>query len=156
MPHAFYEWEGHEHTHDERGSDWYWVLGIVATGGAIAAILFGDVLFGIVIILAAIAIALQATKHPPLHRFALTDHGLQIGTRLFPYENITSFSLLEYIDETFPPAISIKTSSILFPHFIIPLSGVDADAVFEFLEAHVPHVPHYPTFSDHLMSWLRI
>lgn len=156
MPQVFYEWQGHEYTHEERGADWYWALGIVATGAALTAILFGDILFGIVIILAALALALQATKRPALHRFALTDRGFQIGSRIFPYENIASFSMIEYIDETIPPAVSLKTTSILFSHLIVPLQGVEPDDVFNFLEQHVPHIPHHPTFADHLASWLRI
>ncbi|MBU6323476.1 hypothetical protein KGQ55_02195 [Patescibacteria group bacterium] len=156
MPRIAYEWQGHEYAFEKHGADWYWALGIVALGAAIASVLFGNVLFALVIVLGAAAIGLQATKRPTLHRFALTDTGLIISSRFYPYENIDSFSLIEYLDESLPPALSLKTTGVLSPHLIIPLEGVDPDDIFSYLEQHVPHVPHEPTLTDHLAVWLRL
>lgn len=156
MPRIAYEWEGHEYAFEERGADWYWALGIVAAGASVTAVLFGDVLFALVIVLGAIAIGLQAMKRPALHRFALTDQGVEVGTRLYPYENIMSFSMVEYLDETLPPALSLKTTGIFAPHLLIPLEDVDPDEVFEYMEQHVRHEVHEPTLTDHLSGWLRL
>ncbi len=156
MPHAAFEWQGHEYAIEDRSADWYWALGIVATGAAITAVLFGNVLFALVIALGTAAIALEAAKQPALHQFALSEHGIQIGSRIYPFENILSFSFVEYLDETLPPALSIKTTSIFAPHLMIPITDVDPIAIFDFLETHVPHEPHEPTFTDHLSVWLRL
>src|SRR3989344_4411045 len=39
-------WSAYEHDHIERGSDWYWALGVVAISIAITAIILHDLLLG--------------------------------------------------------------------------------------------------------------
>ncbi|OYV27650.1 MAG: hypothetical protein B7W98_01340, partial [Parcubacteria group bacterium 20-58-5] len=125
---ALLEWEGREYDHNPKDADWYWALGIIAVAGAVAAVLFADYLFAVLIVVAAAALALHAAKQPPLHRFRLVENGLMIGDELHPFERMTSFSVLEDIEGKLPPMISIKTESWLSPHLVIPLAGVDADA----------------------------
>src|SRR5665213_1654558 len=127
------EWQGKEYEYDEKTADWYWALGIIATAAVLACILLGDFLLALLIIVAAVAIGLQSAKRSAMHRFSLTDHGLVINSDLYPYDKMYSFSILEYIDETVPPKLSIKTAHLLASHLVIPLEGVDAISVYEFL-----------------------
>ncbi|KKS83436.1 MAG: hypothetical protein UV60_C0041G0011 [Parcubacteria group bacterium GW2011_GWA2_43_11] len=39
------EWTDHEYKHFEKGSEWYWALGLVSVAGAVAALIFNNVLF---------------------------------------------------------------------------------------------------------------
>ena len=141
---------------NEKSADWYWALGILATAIAIASVLFGNVLLAIVIIAAATAIALAGSKHPAVHRFLLTDEGLVVDQTLFLYDTIISFSVLEYLDETLPPFLSVKTKGILVPHISVPLENVDPDAVYNFLSSHLTEEAHPPTAADHLIELFRI
>ena len=61
------EWEGREYDHNPKSADWYWVLGIIAVAGTVASILFGNYLFAALVVIAASAFALHASKEPPLH-----------------------------------------------------------------------------------------
>lgn len=151
---ALLEWEGREYDHNPKSADWYWALGIIAVAGTVAAALFGNYLLALLIVIAAAALALHAAKHPPLHRFQLVEQGIIIGDELHPFERMTSFSVLEDVEGEFPPMISIKTESWLSPHLIIPLEGVDADAVYAYFLQHVDEGEHAHTFSDLVAAWL--
>ena len=148
------EWEGREYEHAPKSADWYWVLGIVAGASAVSAALFGNYLLSILVLIAATAIALHATKRPSTHRFRLVESGLMIGEELHPYERMMSFSVLEDIEGTLPPILSIKTESWHSPHLEIPLEGVDADLLYAYLLHHVDEKEHSLAFSDLVAAWL--
>ena len=154
MPRVVYEWEGIEYDHNPKSGDWYWAVGIVATAGALAAILFGNVLLAVLVVVAAAALALHAVKTPGIHRFALTEQGVMIGEELHPFDQIRSFSVFEYIEGDKPPVLSIKTESWLSPHLLIPLGGVDADGVYKYLLTHVHEAEHPHTINDVVAAWL--
>ncbi len=151
---AIMEWEGREYDHSPKSADWYWALGIVAVASAIASLLFGNILLGILIIIAAVAIALHATKEPPVHIFRLVDTGLMVGEDLHPYERMHSFTVLEDIEGELPPLLSIKTESWHSPHLVIPLAGVDADLIYTYFLHHVDEADHQHTVSDLVAAWL--
>ncbi len=156
MPEAIFEWHGSEYEHSEKGADWYWAVGVVATALIIAAILFGNYLFAFLVITAAAAIALHAAKHPPTHHFRLTDKGLVIDNDLHPFERMRSFTVFEYIDGNHPPMLSIKTDGWFHPHLVIPLHNVDADGVYAYLLTTVHEEDHEHTLSDLVAAWLKL
>lgn len=153
-PRAAFAWEGVEYEHRERGPDWYWALGIIAVASMVAAVLFGNYLFALLVLSAAIALGLHGAKKPPMHRFLLTEDGLIIGEELHPYGRMRSFAVLEYVEGDRPPVLSIKTEHWLAPHLLIPLNDVDADGVYGYLLDRVEEGEHPPTFADMLAGWL--
>jgi hypothetical protein len=153
---VYFEWEGRETEREPKGADWYWALGILAAAATIAALLFGDYLLTILIIVAATTIALHAAKHPPIHRFELTDEGLVVGSDLHRYERMRSFAILEYIEGDRPPVLSIKTESWLAPHLLIPLENVDADALYVFMLGQVDEGNHPHTIADVVAAWMGL
>jgi len=148
------EWEGREYDHNPKSTDWYWSLGIVAVAGIIASILFGGYLIAVLILIAAVAIALHASKVPPIHRFRLVEEGIVIGDETHLFAHMISFSVLEDVKGELSPMLSIKTESWLSPHLIIPLAGVDADYVYEYFLHHVDEDEHKHTFTDVVAAWL--
>ncbi|MGD0328671.1 MAG: hypothetical protein ABSB00_03120 [Minisyncoccia bacterium] len=151
---ALFEWEGREYDHAPKSADWYWALGIVATAAAVASVLFSNYLLAILVIVAASAIALHAAKQPPLHHFRLVERGLFIGDELHPFERMISFSVLEDIEGELPPLLSIKNETWLSPHLVIPLEGIDADAVYAYFLQYVNESEHSHTFADLVAAWL--
>jgi len=151
-----FEWQAAEYEFQEKSADWYWALGIIATAAVIAAVLFGNVLLALVIVAAAIAIALQAAKRSKVHRFAITEQGLEIGMRLYPYDTMLHFSVLEYPDHDVPPALSIKTRSLLSPHLLVPIVDVDPDEVYEYLSFHLAEGNHEASVIDRLVEMFQL
>ena len=151
---ALFEWEGREYDHNPKHADWYWSLGIVAAACAIASLLFGNYLLAVLIVAAAGALALHASKVPPLHRFKLAEDGIVIGEEFHPFERMESFSVLEDVEGEFPPMLSIRTGSWFSPHLIIPLSGVNADDVYAHFLQRVDEAEHRHTVADVVAAWL--
>ncbi len=151
-----FEWQAKEYEFQEKSADWYWALGIIATAAVIAAVLFENILLALVIIAAAISIALQAAKRSKIHRFAITEQGLEIGERLYPYDTMLHFSVLEYPDHDLPPALSIKTRSLLTPHLLVPLVDVDIDDVYEYISIHLAEGNHEASIIDRMVEMFQL
>lgn len=151
-----FAWRAPEYHINEKSPDWFWALGILAFAIAVAAILFGNVLLAVVVICAAGSIALVAKRKPKEHFFAITEEGIVVDNDLWPYDSVISFSMIEYLDETLPPFLSVKTRSILVPHFSIPVQGVDADEVYEFLSNNLAEEDHKMTASEYIIELFRI
>jgi len=151
-----FEWVAKEYEQDEKPFEWYWGLGIIAVTSIIACLLFENYLLAVVFFFATLTIGLQTAKEPKMHHIALSDRGLAIEHRLYPFEIMHSFSMFEYIDSSKPPVLSIKTNSLLSPHFLIPLDGVDADAVYAFLFAYIDEGAHEETLLDKAVEFLGL
>ena len=151
-----FEWQGKNYGPDERGSDWYWALGIVAVAAIIACILFSNIILALVIAAASVTLALQTMKRPRIHRFAVTDVGVVIDDNLYPYASMLHFSVLEYIDPALPPALSIKTKNLLAPHLLIPIVGPDPIDVYEYISNHLDEGNHHESVMDRLVDLLRL
>lgn len=153
---VIFEWEGHEYAFEEKGADWYWALGIIATAAVIACILFNNLILALVVATGSGALALQAARRPREHYFAITDRGVVIDQNLYLYESMLSFAVLEYADETMPPSLSIKTRNFLSPHLLIPIVNHDPVRIYEFFLAQVPEGKHHESVFDHLIELLRL
>ena len=133
------KWSAYEHEHIERGSDWFWALGVVAVSAALTSILFHDVLFSVLIILAAVTLGLLARTPPQLTEFELSDKGIRIHGTLHRYNEIISFWVEdEYHHDR--PLLLIDTTKFLSPNFIIPIEHVDPQLVRAYLKERAKEV----------------
>ena len=132
-------WSAYEHEHIERGSDWYWALGIIAVSAAITSILFGNVLFAILIAVASGTIGLLAARPPELHEFEISQSGIRTGHVLHDYESIIAF----WIDEESgpEPLLLVDTTKMMAPNLVIPLADIDPETVRDILIEHVDEIP---------------
>ena len=131
-------WSAYEHEHIERGSDWFWALGVIAASGALTSILFGNFLFALVVLLAATTIGLIAQKPPELHEFELSEKGIRIGQTFHPYDTVISFWVDEELEQ---PLLLIDTTTIMSPNLIIPVAEMHPDELREYLRPHAQEVP---------------
>lgn len=150
-----FEWYGTEYAFEERGSDWYWALGIISAATILTAILFGNVLLALVILVGAATVGLQAAKIRREHHFAVYEDGIAIDDDLYLYDDMRDFAILEYLDETLPPALSIKTNHILSPHLLIPINDHDPVDVYEYISQHLPEGMHEETLIERITALLR-
>ncbi|MEO6536888.1 MAG: hypothetical protein ABIT47_04300 [Candidatus Paceibacterota bacterium] len=150
-----FAWDGQEYSFEERGSDWYWALGIITVAATVTSILFSNILLALVIVAGAATIALQAAKHRRTHHFAIYDNGIAIDNNLYLYKDMRHFGILEYIDPTLPPALSIKTNHILAPHLLIPIHEYDPEEIYNYVSFHLPEGDHNETLIDRAVSILH-
>ncbi len=133
-------WSAYEHEHIERGSDWYIALTITTVAIAIIAILFSDLLFALLIIIAAFVIALLSRTPPELAQFELSERGVRINGRLHRYHEIISF-WVEDEHHTDRPLLLIDTTKFMAPNFIIPIEHIEPHVVRAYLKEHAKEVP---------------
>lgn len=129
-------WEAPEHHHVEKGSDWFWVLGLIAGGGAIAALVLGNVLFSIVVLLGAIIMALFALNDPRVIPFAVTARGVRIGTMIHTYNTLESYCIDEEHERG--PQLLVKSARMFMPLLILPLPKEHVDSVEDLIAARLP------------------
>ena len=129
-------WEGYPHYHAERGSDWFWILGIITIAVTVATVVLGDILFGIVIFIAGIVAGLQAMHEPKMIPFSITSRGITIDEKTYPYATLESF----YIDDEHRhgPHLLIKSQKLFMPLIIVPLPEDAVDDVEEMIANRLP------------------
>ncbi len=139
------EWHAPEYEHRERSTDWQWSVALGA--GLIALILFyfGNLLFGLVIILAAASIILYARRPPQEITFALTAKGLLAGRELYPYKTIKHFSIPKDGEK-----LIIESSRVFLPRITIPIEPPIASRLRDELKRRIKEVEH----EDHLLDTL--
>ena len=112
-------WEAPEHMHTQKGSDWFWVLWIIAICAAMAVFFLGNFLFAIVILVGAASMALLAAREPAIIEYAVTTRGVRIGDRLYPYSTLDSF----FLDEENPlgTQLLLKSKRLFMPLIVMPI-----------------------------------
>ena len=124
-------WEAPEHNHNEKGRDWFLALAILVISIAVAAYLFDNILFSLLVVVAGAAMALSATKRPSIIPFAVTVRGIRIDDRLYPYSTLQAY----HIDEDHPdgPQLLVLSKQKLMPLLVLPLPEDYIDDVEDIL-----------------------
>ncbi len=143
-------WSAYEHEHIERGSDWFWALGIIAISAALTSILFANVLFAALILVAATTIGLIARHPPELHEFEISEKGIRAGKTMHSYENIISFWVDEEADQ---PLLLVDTITFMSPNLIIPLNDIGPETVRAYLRERVEEVPMKEPLAHKIMEF---
>ncbi len=147
------EWHGEESEFKPKSSSWYWTLGILSVGSAIAAFIIDNFLFGIILILAGFTTALVGSRHPAMHHFRLTNRGIHVGEQLFRWDNIMHFA----IEEQEPKKLLFELKQGVVKVMTIPLANVDYRKVrMELKNRNLEEVEHLNTFAARLSDWMGL
>lgn len=126
------EWKALEHHHEEKSNDWFWATGIVTVGIAVLSVYFNNLLFAILILLAAFASILNSHTRPRILNYSLTRKGITVGKKLYPYSELESFWV---IDEEVHDKILVRSKKTFMPLLVLPYdsSKTDPDEIADFL-----------------------
>ncbi len=146
------EWEAHEYEHKERSSDWFWAVGIISVAIAIVSFILGNVIFGILVIIAAFALSIFANRPPAVVDVSINERGITRGKIHYPYQTLESF----WIDTEHPEKkIILKSQKMLMPLIVIPLGeGVDIDDLHEVLSQFLKEEYHSLPIIEKLLDYL--
>ncbi len=132
-------WHAYEHDHIEREKSWFIALGVIAICIAIISTIFGNVLFGLLILVGAGTLALLAKTPPTLIEFEVSDRGVRVGHTMHRFEEIIAFWVEDH--DVDPPVLLIDTVKWMSPNLSIPLVDVDPKEVREFLAERAEEIP---------------
>ena len=142
------EWQTEEYEYKHKSPDWFWALGIIAVASAVAAVLFGNFLFAIVIILGSVTLSLHAGRRPEIINYRIDKKGVRSGNTLYPYATLNSFCIDE--DDRF---LILESDRLLVPHVFLPLPrDADMDEIHEYLLQNLAEKEHGVPITQKVMD----
>ncbi|MCC7543671.1 hypothetical protein IT415_03110 [bacterium] len=128
-------WQNAQQSGQHRPTQWYIVMGVVAAGSIIAAILLQSWFFIPLGILVPIALTKYGAKGTEAHSYELTTYGVVIDGKHYPYDSFKSFFGVENDGVPVFELVPLKRFSIL-----VTLHGTHdvADDIAEILSSVLP------------------
>jgi len=145
-------WKAHEYEHKKNSTDWFWGVGVIAVAFAIIAVIYGNILFAIFILLGAFTLIMYAVRKPKEVDFEINRRGVVVEGTLYPYTTIESFWIRESERDR---KLVLQSEKILMPHIVIPLSDeIDYEFLHEFLLEFLEEEEHHEGLADVVMDYL--
>ena len=145
-------WEAPEHTHIEKTTDWFWVVGLLAIAASAAAFIFGNILFGLVIIFGAVALVIHAFREPAVIPFAITARGVQIDEDVYPYSTLTGYSF--DLENRNGPQLLLQNRKALAPFLILPIPEEYIDEIEDIISLRLPEEDLEEPLSHQILEFL--
>ena len=143
------EWDAPDHLHTEKNNDWYWAVGIVTITATALAFMFGNVIFGILILIGVFALLVHAGKKPKIIHVQINDRGLVVDDILYPFIALESF----WIDaHERPGKILLKSLKTFMPYIIVYIDEVDPEEVRDVLLNYIAETEHHEPLSQKIME----
>ena len=140
-------WHVETHEHRERTPDWYWGLGLLSIAGAGLSIFFGNLLFGMIILIAAASLGTLMARGPREHLVRIDQRGLAMDGTLYRWDKIESF----WVEERRRPQLLVTTEGILHPQLVIPLGDRSrAQNVRQYMKHHAREEEQEPHLGEHI------
>jgi hypothetical protein len=114
----------------DRHPDWLWTVGLVSVLGAVLCFFYGNIFFGIFLLIAGAVVILYALKHPKELEITINEDGVKINEILIDYKSIPSFWLDESGKED---KLLLLVKGSFVPMLSFHLVGVKAEDVRELL-----------------------
>lgn len=146
-------WSASEFIEHEKPHGWYAILAVGAV--LLAAILYflvRDVITVVVVSIAAILLGVVAARKPKSMDYSLSQAGLRIGEKNYPYSTFKSFSMIE---EGAIDSIQLMPLKRIVPPVSIYFPPEQGDQIFEILAAYLPHEDREHDPLDKLMRRLH-
>ena len=133
-------WSALEFEKKDRHPDWLWYVGLVFGLAAVISFFYGNIFFGIFLVVAGIVMIVYAVKDPKLLTVTLTKKNIEISDGVMPHSNIPYEKIKGFaLDETGKPdKLLLQVKGSFVPIISLPLGGVTADSVKKFLIGKVP------------------
>ncbi|MFT7557802.1 MAG: hypothetical protein ACI83D_000472 [Planctomycetota bacterium] len=84
-------WTTPEFVYTENTPDWFWGIGLVTLAGAVLSFVFGNTLFGILILIGGVLLMAFSRHKPKDVEVSLSKVGVSINTDFASYETINTF-----------------------------------------------------------------
>lgn len=146
-------WVSPEFTHHTKGMAWY---GAVIMAGVVAAaldyILTKDWFSTGAILFAIVALVAYSARKPRELQYALTREGLQIGTRMYGFEEFKNFSVTE---DSGIASVVLMPLKRFMPALTVHVAPEIEDRVVDFFAAVLPFEEHRGDVIEGLMRRIR-
>jgi len=156
-PTILVDWRAQEYEFAPKSPTWYWTVAIMSIGSAAAAFIVGNILFGIILILAGMSTTLLGSRRPALHHFKITNRGIYVSDQVFRYDNIARFAMDDHVGNGVPEKLLFELKQGVVKVITIPLAGADYRKVRMELKNHnIDEAEHLDTLTARVSDWMGI
>lgn len=131
-----FAWEAASFPKYQRGKRWYLIMTLVAVFLVAYAVYTSNFLFAFFLLLSAILLILAGVQQPSLMLVQIGDHGVVVGGRFYPFQELREFALV--YQPPYSKVLYIEQGSSLRPRLRIPLEDEDPVAIREHLRQYLP------------------
>lgn len=128
-------WEAPEHYYQEKSGDWYFSLAVISIAAVVAALMFGNVLFALLLTLSGFALAIIGAKKPSVVPFAVTVRGIRVSDELYPFSHLSSYHIDE--EDLRGPQLIILTKKHFMPLLVIPIPPEHIDDIEDIIRGKI-------------------
>lgn len=146
-------WTASEYVAHHRGTGWFLLLGVGMLAMTAGTYLLTRDIFSSVVILVILAlVGVSATHKPRVLPYQLTNQGLSVGNRFYPYGQFKAFSIA---DEGAFSSITFAPMKRLSPPLSIYYDPADEDRIVAALSLYLPMELHKADAMESLTRRLR-
>ncbi len=126
-----------EFENKDKHPDWLWTVGLISVLGAVLCFFYGNIFFGIFLIIAGAVVIMYALQKPKELEITIDESGVKINEMLIEYKSIPSFWLDENGKED---KLLLLVKGSFVPMLSFHLVGVKADDVRTLLSKYTKEV----------------
>lgn len=146
-------WTASEYIDHEKRASWFITLSVGALVFAIALyVVTKDVVSGVIVLIAAGLFGVTGARKPRTLEYELTDVGVRIENKYYPYDDFKSFSVLE---EGAFSSVQMLPLKRFLPALSLYYPPEQEDAVLNVLGSYLPHEERSHDPIDRLMRRVR-
>lgn len=127
-------------------------MAIITGGIALASVILGNIIFGILVIIAAGSLSLYINRPPRILKIEVTETGVRRDNIFYPFETLASF----WLDLDHPhPKIFFRSHKFFMPLIMVPI-GTETDTMKlrEFLLSKMREEYHSLPFLERVLEYL--
>ncbi len=141
-------WLGLEYEYHEKGTDWYWWVGLLAIIFFGIAVWQHSFLFAFLVLLGWFTVVLYAIRPPQAVSFAITERGIMIGNKLYFWHDLKSFWI--FYDPPLRKELSVISKKTFVPPLRIPLDEEDPVEIRAIIRKFIPEIEEEESLIDNL------
>lgn len=150
---ALFSWEASEYIEHERSPGWYIILGAVSIGLLILlTLVLREWLSALTLVVMVIAIVVFARRKPRVLHYSLSETGITIDEKIYPYNDFRSFAVVQ--NKSFK-SIELDPLKRFMPRISMFLDPEDEAPAIEILEQRLPRNDRDLDPIDRLSHYLK-
>jgi hypothetical protein len=113
--------------------------------------MFGQIIPGIFVIVAVLALILHASSHPRTVTCEINDRGVMVDKTLYPFVSLDSFWIPH---DEYPHKVILKSRKTFMPFVILYIEEVDPEDIRQVLMNYIAETEHQEPLLKHLLERL--
>lgn len=145
-------WQASEYVHHDKRTAWHLGLfAIIAVLIAVAVITHEWLSIGVFVVMG-VALVIYGNKQPRVLNYTITETGITIGPKDYPFESFKSFSVVQDVAWH---VIDLEPTKRFMPRLSILFEDAQLDAIVGALASHLPEEDRLPDPIERLARYLK-